>query len=118
MEDKKTKLYRGYKDPVECYRANYNGLGRFELSKKDSGLYKTLLRCNKLGEAIPRKIKPCLGVKLSEAQINDIISFHYLSDGNAYQTSKKLKYSPSIVIKYWRLKGLEIRKRPVWLDKR
>ena len=104
--------YKGYKTPLDFFRAHeeYHGLTRYELSLRDSGLYKTLLKHGQLKEAIPETFGGKGRPPLTKEQILEIIESHKKFKGNAEKVSIFLGFSSTSIINYWRKNGLRINK--------
>lgn len=49
-------------------------------------------------------------MKFSNDEINWLVNLYALNNGNAYQASKNSSYATNTIIRYWRKKGLDIRK--------
>ncbi|GBE20525.1 hypothetical protein BMS3Abin17_01266 [archaeon BMS3Abin17] len=95
--------FRGYKDPLEYYKANldkYKGLSRWELSKKDSYLHRSLLKKRLLDKLIP-----CVRTNLSKKEIKRAVKV-YRSCKNVLETSRRLKRCPEAIRKCCNKKGI------------
>ncbi len=100
--------YRGYKSPLEYYEANldkYKEMGRYNLSKKDPGFYRTLSRHKLLDELFPiDKLK--LGrPRTSNEDIMNII-LNFLFEENIAKTARRCKVSTNTVFNYLRASGI------------
>lgn len=101
--------YHRFKNSLEYFRAHpeYHELGRGALSLENSGLYRTLLRHELLPLAILEEAKTGRKQPTSE-EIEEIIQLHHKCNGNASRAARRVKYSFSTIIRYWRKNGLEI----------
>lgn len=80
----------------------YEGLSRFELAKKDSGLYRTLLRQGNLEKAIPEKLPLGAGrPPLPQEQVKEIIDSYRPCDGNAAEAARRTGFTCHTIYRYW-----------------
>ena len=94
----------------------YAGMNRGQLSKKDSGLYRTLLREGTLELAIPVAKESSVNVGkrngkqygrryLSQSQIEEVLAAYETFEGNASQAAKTLPCSRTSVLRRWKKAG-------------
>lgn len=97
------RRYNG--NPLAYFREHiktYKGMSRKELSRYDQSLYLSLCKSNQIVIAIPhtkRKI-------VTKEDIPAIIQAHASCDGNASLAARNLQYSPSVILRQWKLRGL------------
>jgi transcriptional regulator of acetoin/glycerol metabolism len=111
------RKYRGFLSPLEYFtqHSELHGLNRFELSKKDSGLYRALLRHEMLDQVIPEvfpfeKGRPPLS---EEARENILVEYHHC-DGNISAISRQTGFSTPTITKYLREESLQSKGKGGW----
>jgi len=117
LEPKNERRYRGYSNILECYHAQpeeIKELGRWELSKTDSGLYRKLYREGEI-DVIPKR--RCGRPRLSQGKVNSILLlFKTICERSITKTAKISGVSRYAVSKYVRKAGEEpkiIRRRKI-----
>ena len=111
-----TPKYRGFKTPLDCFRfyektdEEYRGLLRYGLFKKDSGLYRALIRHGQIDDAFPKGNIAGSGGRpsLSEKEIYRIAEV-YIQIRHMGKTVEITGHSYPTVSKYLRSLGIEIK---------
>lgn len=106
--------YRGYKSPLEYYRAHpekFKGKRREEVFDIDSGLHMALLRHHQIDEAIPENHGGEGGGRppLDLSEIEKLVNLYYLVDGNLTKAAEISQHCCPTISKYWRQRGLKAR---------
>jgi len=105
--------FRSHPEEFEQYK------NRSQLSKGDSGMYRSLSRAEQLEEAIPEADELLVergrmvgrgDFDLSPQDITEIINAHNTYDSNASEASRHLHHNTDTILRIWKRGNLKIRK--------
>ncbi len=111
---RKRRNYHG--NPLAYFKEHENEneyIGRRAFALKDCGLYRSLLRAGQLEKAIGEDLRINSKGKepLSNDKITILVNLYSIHNGNACKAAKDSRYCVPTLLKYWRERELEIRKR-------
>ena len=113
-------VYRGFKNVRVYIKNNLDSLGnsRGNLSRRDSGLYRTLCRMDLLDEFFPDTNQDYVvrGSKagstiISDSEIEKIVSSYEHFEGIVCRAAKSFGRSDGSIKRIWRREGFKIRGR-------